>query len=108
MVSRGARRHRRGGAPQEAKWARHVYHLFVIRADRRAELQAHLGKLGIGTGLHYPLPLHLQKAYAHLGFKGRFPVTERTSDRLLSLPMFAELTESDVGRVADAVRSFYR
>ena len=96
-------------APQEAKWARHVYHLFVIRAERRAELQAHLGKLGIGTGLHYPLPLHLQKAYARLGFKkGSFPITERTSDRLLSLPMFAELTEGDVGRVADAVRSFYR
>jgi len=95
--------------PAEAGWARHVYHLFVILADRRDELQAHLGKAGIGTGLHYPLPLHLQKAYEHLGFKrGSFPVTERISERLLSLPMFAELTEGDVGRVADAVRSFYR
>lgn len=96
-------------APQEAKWARHVYHLFVIRADRRAELQTHLGKLGVGTGLHYPLPLHLQKAYARLSFKkGSFPVTERTSDRLLSLPMYAELTQNEVGRVADGIRSFYR
>jgi len=95
--------------PQEAEWARHVYHLYVVRAERRADLQTHLGKLGIGTGLHYPLPLHLQKAYASMGFKrGSFPVTERTSDRLLSLPMFAELTEGDVGRVADAVRAFYR
>ncbi len=93
--------------PQEAEWARHVYHLYVVRADRRTELQDYLGKRGIGSGLHYPLPLHLQKAYAAMGFKrGSFPVTERISDRLLSLPMFAELTESDVGRVADAVRAF--
>lgn len=95
--------------PEEAGWARHVYHLFVVRAERRNDLQAHLGRASIGTGLHYPLPLHLQKAYARLGFKrGSFPVTERISDRLLSLPMFAELTEGDVARVADAVRSFYR
>jgi len=95
--------------PQEAEWANHVYHLYVIRVDHRADLQEHLGRLGIGTGLHYPLPLHLQRAYVHLGFKrGTFPVAERTSDRLLSLPMFAELTEGDVARVADAIRSFYR
>jgi len=95
--------------PHEAEWAYHVYHLFVIRAERRDQLQAHLADLGIGTGLHYPLPLHLQKAYQRLGFgKGSFPVTERTSERLLSLPMFAELTEGDVARVADAIRSFYR
>jgi dTDP-4-amino-4,6-dideoxygalactose transaminase len=95
--------------PEEAAWAYHVYHLFVVRADRRDQLQAHLGSLGIGTGLHYPLPLHLQRAYQRLGFKkGSFPVTERTSERLLSLPMFAELTEGDVARVADAVRAFYR
>jgi len=95
--------------PQEAEWAYHVYHLYVIRAERRADLQVHLGALGIGTGLHYPLPLHLQKAYARLRLlRGSFPVTERTSDRLLSLPMFAELTEGDVGRVADGIRSFYR
>ncbi len=95
--------------PVEAAWARHVYHLYVVRAERREALQTHLGKLGIGTGLHYPLPLHLQKAYAAMGFKaGSFPVTERISDRLLSLPMFSELTQPDVGRVADAVRSFYR
>jgi len=95
--------------PQEAEWAYHVYHLFVIRTDRRDLLQAHLGRLGIGTGMHYPLPLHLQKAYRRLGFKkGSFPVTERSAERLLSLPMFAELTEGDVARVADAIRSFYR
>jgi len=95
--------------PKEAAWARHVYHLYVVRAERRDALQAHLEKAGISTGLHYPMPLHLQKAYAHLGFgRGSFPHTERTSDRLLSLPMFPELTESDVGRVADSVRSFYR
>ncbi len=95
--------------PEEAQWARHVYHLYVVRAERRDDLMAHLGKHGIGTGLHYPLPLHLQRAYAGLGFKrGAFPVAEATCDTLISLPMFPELTEGDVARVADTVRSFYR
>jgi len=95
--------------PYEAEWARHVWHLYVIRAERRDELQAYLGRQRIGSGLHYPLPLHLQKAYSHLGFKrGDFPVTERTSDSLLSLPMFPELTDGDVAYVGDAIRNFYR
>lgn len=95
--------------PEEAAWAYHVYHLFVVRADRRSELQQHLAQRGIGTGLHYPLPLHLQRAYSKMGHeRGAFPVAERTSDRLLSLPMFAELTEDDVARVASAIRAFYR
>ena len=92
----------------EAEWARHVYHLFVIRGERRADLQAHLARQGVGTGLHYPVPLHLQRAYLGMGFKrGSFPVAERTSDRLLSLPMFAELSEAQVDRVASGIRSFY-
>lgn len=95
--------------PVEASYGRHVYHLFVIQADRRDELQKHLAARGIGTGLHYPLPLHLQKAYAGQGWReGQFPVTEQAARTLLSLPMFAELTEAQIGRVADAVRSFYR
>lgn len=94
--------------PVEAEWARHVYHLFVIRGERRADLQAHLARQGVGTGLHYPVPLHLQRAYLGMGFKrGSFPVAERTSDRLLSLPMFAELSEAQVDRVASGIRSFY-
>ena len=94
--------------PVEAAYSRHVYHLFVIRAERRAELQQHLTKRGIGTGLHYPLPLHLQPAYAHLGLKqGAFPVTEHAADEILSLPMFPELSEDQIGQVAAAVREFY-
>ncbi len=96
-------------APVEAPYARHVYHLFVVRADRRDALQAHLNALRIGTGLHYPLPLHLQNAYATLGLlRGAFPVTELAADQILSLPMFPGLTESQIGRVADGIRSFYR
>jgi len=93
----------------EAPYARHVYHLFVVRADRRDALQTHLSGLRIGTGLHYPLPLHLQNAYVALGLRrGAFPVTEAAADKILSLPMFPGLTETQIGRVADAIRSFYR
>jgi dTDP-4-amino-4,6-dideoxygalactose transaminase len=95
--------------PVEEPFARHVYHLFVIRTDRRDELQQHLGKRQIGTGLHYPLPLHLQKAYADRGWKrGQFPVSEQAAERLLSLPMFPELTESQVDRIASEIRAFFR
>lgn len=95
--------------PAEADYARHVYHLFVIRAERRDELQQHLTAEKIGTGLHYPLPLHLQQAYRSMGLgAGSFPVTERAAASLLSLPMFPELTEAQVDRIADAIRRFYR
>ena len=95
--------------PAEADYARHVYHLFVIRAERRDELQQHLTTERIGTGLHYPLPLHLQHAYQSMGLgAGSFPVTERAAASLLSLPMFPELTEAQVDRIADAIRRFYR
>ncbi len=95
--------------PVEASYARHVYHLFVIRADRRDALQQHLTSERIGTGLHYPLPLHLQHAYRSMGLgEGTFPVTERAATRLLSLPMFPELADSQIEQVADAIRRFYR
>lgn len=95
--------------PVQASYASHVWHLYVIRAERRDALQAHLGTHGIGTGLHYPLPLHLQPAYRHFGLgRGAFPVTERAADEILSLPMFPELTQEQVGQVADAIRAFYR
>ena len=95
--------------PTEARYARHSYHLFVIRAERRDALQAHLTQEQIGTGLHYPRPLHLQNAYRGMGLrKGAFPITERTAATCLSLPMFPEITESQVARVADAIRRFYR
>jgi len=93
----------------EAAYASHVYHLFVIRAERRDALQAHLAARHIGTGLHYPLPLHLQPAYRHLGLgRGAFPVAEAAADQVLSLPMFPELTAAQVEIVADAIRAFYR
>jgi dTDP-4-amino-4,6-dideoxygalactose transaminase len=94
--------------PAEASWGGHVYHLFVIRVDERDTLQAYLAERKITTGLHYPVPLHLQKAYAGLKLgKGSFPVTEQTAETLLSLPMFAELRAEQVTRVADAIREFY-
>ena len=95
--------------PVEAPYARHVYHVFAIRAERRDELQAHLTRLRIGTGLHYPLPLHLQPAYRHLGLaNAAFPVTEAAAATMLSLPMFPELTSDQVGHVAECIRAFYR
>src|SRR3989475_7178477 len=78
--------------PHVPFWSRPVYHLYVIRVQNRDELQAHLAEAGIGTGIHYPSPLHLQKAYQHLGFqKGDFPVSERTAAEVLSLPIYPQL-----------------
>jgi dTDP-4-amino-4,6-dideoxygalactose transaminase len=95
--------------PVEAAYATHVWHLFVIQAERRDLLQAHLNAQGVGTGLHYPVPLHLQNAYRHLGLgRGAFPVTERAAERILSLPMFPELSQEQVEHVADLIRAFYR
>lgn len=93
--------------PVESSFARSVYHLYVIQADDRDALQEHLRKKGIGTGLHYPLPLHLQKAYAHLGYEqGDFPITENTAKKLLSLPMFPELTREQIAYVAESIKEF--
>lgn len=90
---------------READGRRSVYHLYVILVDDRDGLQRALADKGIGTGLHYPLPLHLQKAYAHLGIgPGRLPVTERLAERLLSLPMFPELAREQIEHVADSIR----
>lgn len=95
--------------PVERPGAVHVYHLFVVRAERRDALRDHLTSRGIGTGLHYPIPLHLQTAYAGLGLgRGAFPVTEAAAGDILSLPMFPELTADQIGIVADAIREFYR
>jgi dTDP-4-amino-4,6-dideoxygalactose transaminase len=75
--------------------------------DDRDDLQKFLAEKGIATGLHYPLPLHLQKAYAHMGYgRGSFPVTERIADRLLSLPMFPELTKDQIEYVVGGIREF--
>lgn len=94
--------------PTEPAGCRHVYHLFVIRAERRDDLQAHLQDQGVATGLHYPVPLHLTDAYGEGWRKGQFPVTEKLAGEILSLPMFPELTESQIDYVCDAIRAFYR
>lgn len=88
--------------PAEADWATSVYHLYVIEVDERDRVRELLTASGVGTGLHYPVPLHLQPAYEGLGHApGSFPVAERRAGRLLSLPMFAELTDAEVDAVAE-------
>ena len=95
--------------PWTAPEAEHVYHLFVIRTEARDALRDHLGRAGIGTGIHYPQPLHLQPAYARLGMRaGSLPVTELAARTCLSLPMFPEMTEGQVARVAHEIRQFMR
>jgi len=86
----------------------HVYHLFVVRTKLRTELQAFLNEQGIDAGIHYPVPLHLQPALDHLDYsKGSFPVTERLAEEILSLPIFPEMDEGQIERVAVAVRAFF-
>ena len=92
---------------EETEFAKSVYHLYVIMVDDRDGLQKFLGEKGIGTGLHYPIPLHLQKAYAGYGFqKGDFPNTERNTSRMLSLPMFPELTHDQIDYIVDCINEF--
>lgn len=93
--------------PVEAEWTKGVYHLYVVRVADREALQAHLAETGIATGIHYPIPLHLQKAYQHLNYKnGDFPVTERVAAEIVSLPMFPQLTEDQQKLVVDRVLEF--
>lgn len=85
----------------------HVYHLYVVRTSNRAELQAHLTADGIATGLHYPVPIHLQPAYAELGYRrGDFPVTESLADEILSLPIFPELTDDQIDMISGSIARF--
>jgi dTDP-4-amino-4,6-dideoxygalactose transaminase len=93
--------------PVEASWTKGVYHLYVIRTQDREALQASLAEAGIGFGIHYPIPLHLQKAYQNLGYKkGDFPVTEQVAEEIVSLPMFPQLTNSQLDQVANRVKEF--
>jgi dTDP-4-amino-4,6-dideoxygalactose transaminase len=86
---------------------RHVFHVYALRHPRRDALQAHLAARGVGTGIHYPVPVHLQKCFAELGHKpGDFPHSERASAETLSIPMFPELTTAQVDEVIAAVRDF--
>jgi dTDP-4-amino-4,6-dideoxygalactose transaminase len=91
--------------PVEASWTMGVYHLYVVRVQDREAFQARLAEAGIATGIHYPIPLHQQKAYQHLGYKtGDFPVTERVAREIVSLPMFPQLQASQQDEVAAAVK----
>ena len=85
-----------------------VWHLYVVRTERRDALLAHLHAAGIGAGIHYPLPLHLQPAWRHLGYaRGDLPASEAFADECLSLPLYPELTDRQQDRVVAAVRSFF-
>ena len=93
--------------PSEQEGARHVYHLYVVRHKQRDGLRAFLKENGVGTGIHYPFPVHLQPGYADLASgPGSLPVTEQLAGEILSLPMFPELAASEVERVAELVRRF--
>lgn len=95
--------------PQVADGVWHVYHLYVIRVVERERVRLALKERGIATGVHYPLPLHLQPAYAHLGcHRGDFPVAERAAEEVLSLPMYPELTPDQQEYVAESMARFYR
>ncbi len=95
--------------PHEPSWSRSVYHLYVIRVRDREQLREHLAEAGIGTAIHYPVPLHLQNAYRCLGYKaGDFPVTERVAEEILSLPMFPGLSADDLGEVTQTVVQYTR
>lgn len=91
---------------KEAPGRRHVYHLYIVRAAGRDKLREDLGKQGIATGIHYPIPLHLLKAYEHLGIpKGTYPVAEKAAGEIVSLPMYPELTKEMVTAVVDAMKA---
>jgi dTDP-4-amino-4,6-dideoxygalactose transaminase len=116
-----ARRRHIAARYQEALWgvgdlalpkthpeATHVYHLYIIRTKHRDALQQHLADHGIGTLIHYPIPPHLQEAYAHLGYKkGDFPIAEDLAATCLSLPLWPGITDNDLAMVAEAIRGFY-
>jgi dTDP-4-amino-4,6-dideoxygalactose transaminase len=93
--------------PYSPDWGRAIFHLYVVRVEDREGLQKHLAEGNIGTGIHYPVPLHLQKAYENLGYKrGDFPVTERIASEIVSLPMFPHVTTDQQSRVVEGIKTF--
>jgi len=93
--------------PYEPTWSKAVYHLYVVRGENRELLMEHLKKAGIGTGIHYPIPLHLQKAYSILNYhQGDLPIAERVATEILSLPMFPQLTPQQQSRVVEESHRF--
>jgi dTDP-4-amino-4,6-dideoxygalactose transaminase len=95
--------------PREADFAESVWHLFVVRHPRRDELKKHLEANAVGCALHYPVPLHLQKCYASLGYRaGDLPNAEKAASQCLSLPIYPELTEAQIQRVVAVIKEFFR
>lgn len=104
--------------PKEMDYAKHVYHLFVIQvkcknekeiSENRNKLQKFLNDNGIATGLHYPIPLHLQPCFKHLGYKkGDFPIAEQLAEQGLSLPMFAEMSDEQIIYISDKIKEFFK
>lgn len=93
--------------PTEASYAESIWHLYVIRVADRSALSAYLADRGIASGIHYPIPIHLQPAYRDLGYKqGDFPISEHYAEQILSLPMYAELTSDAVKYIAETIRDF--
>jgi dTDP-4-amino-4,6-dideoxygalactose transaminase len=91
--------------PQEAEYAKHIYHIYAIRVKNRDRLMNALAEKGINCGIHYPIPIHLQKAYHSLGLKkGSFPAAEKCAEEFLSLPMFPELTEEQIKYVCNEIK----
>jgi dTDP-4-amino-4,6-dideoxygalactose transaminase len=102
----------RGGSiivPLDDARGQHIYHQFTIRVPRRDALQAHLREMGIATMIYYPVPLHQQKAYAHLGYReGDLPQSEKAAQEVLSLPIYPELTPEQAGFAGEAILDFFQ
>jgi len=95
--------------PKQLDYAKHVYHLYVIRTTRRDDLQKHLNSKAIATGLHYPIPINLQEPYKKLiKDKTSYPVAEKCAKEVLSLPVFPELTQEQINFVTEEIKSFFR
>ncbi len=93
--------------PKIESWADHVFHLYVVRSQKRDELINFLKEKEIGAGIHYPVPIHFQEAYKDLGHKkGDFPMTEKAANEIISLPMFPELTEEKINYIVKAIKEF--
>jgi len=94
--------------PREKEYAYHVYHLYVVKTDKRDELMKYLAEKGVFCGIHYPKPLHLQEAYSFLGHgEGSFPVAEDAARKVLSLPIFQGMRLDEARKVVNAIRSYY-
>ena len=94
--------------PKTASGSTHVYHLFIIRTERREALQGYLAEYGVGSMIHYPIPPHLQEAYQHLNFKkGDFPIAEEIADTCLSLPLWPGMKEEEVDVVCELIKKFF-